>query len=86
MARKKRQGMHHENVVLTIGFLLPVSLVLSAGLSAAGNYVSGVLPAYIILMRVYIPAQILFFRRGVYPGPGTALWPRNQARALRQIG
>jgi membrane protein len=39
-------------MVLVIGFLLLISLVVSAGLSAMGNYVGGLLPDYELLWQV----------------------------------
>jgi membrane protein len=39
-------------MVLGIGFLLLVSLVISAGLAALGNFLVGLLPAYEIIMQI----------------------------------
>lgn len=46
-----RKRLLSFSLVLVIGFLLLVSLVLSAALAAAGKFVSGMLPAYLVLVN-----------------------------------
>jgi membrane protein len=47
-----RQRLLSFSLVLTVGFLLLVSLILSAALSAAGKYLSGFVPAYLPLLSL----------------------------------
>lgn len=47
-----RDRLMSFTVVLGVGFLLLVSLVLSAGLSALGKFLSGLLPGFIHVMQV----------------------------------
>lgn len=47
-----RKRLLSFSLVLVIGFLLLVSLVLSAAIVAAGKFISSVLPAYLILANI----------------------------------
>ncbi|MBK7047403.1 MAG: YihY/virulence factor BrkB family protein [bacterium] len=47
-----RKRLLSFSLVLVIGFLLLVSLVLSAAIAAMGRFISGVLPAYLILANI----------------------------------
>jgi membrane protein len=47
-----RKRLLSFSLLLVIGFLLLVSLVLSAAMAAAGKFISGILPAYLILANV----------------------------------
>lgn len=44
-----RKRLLSFSLLLVIGFLLLVSLILSAALAAAGKFISGIVPAYLIL-------------------------------------
>jgi membrane protein len=47
-----RKRLLSFSLVLVIGFLLLVSLVLSAAIAVAGKFISGVLPAYLVLASI----------------------------------
>ena len=47
-----RQRFLSFAMVLSIGFLLLVSLLLSAGLSAVGNYVNSIIPGWEVLVQI----------------------------------
>lgn len=47
-----RKRLLSFSLLLVIGFLLLVSLILSAAVAAAGKFISGILPAYIILANI----------------------------------
>jgi membrane protein len=55
-----RQRLLSFSLVLTIGFLLLVSLALSTGLSAVGKYLSWLLPAYMFPVLYIVNAAFSF--------------------------
>lgn len=47
-----RKRLLSFSLLLVIGFLLLVSLILSAAVAAAGKFMSGILPAYLVLANI----------------------------------